>query len=246
MIGFEPQYNIIPNIDPDRKLLGIARGEFVLQGDIVFLQLWSGENFPIEHVYFMSNAFNDLDGNLRYPKPSMFDDKGNRQQQGDFVMATFLDGDITNPVILGSILPNQLNSFFHKFTKDDYQKKKKRFETENCVIEYQDDADGEIQIDVTAQAQGSGNITLNLIGIGENGNITVNVTGTATIKANEKAIIDSPLIELGKDSTEKLVLGNSWAQLFKAHTHPTPAGPSGVPVNAAQADQCLSEQNTSL
>ena len=55
-------------------------------------------------------------------------------------------------------------------------------------------------------------------GIDENnGNVTINVSGKATIKADVKTIIDSPLIECGKDSTEPVILGDLWKEktIFK-------------------------------
>ena len=42
-------------------------------------------------------------------------------------------------------------------------------------------------------------------------------------------VIESGLIELGAGATEPVVLGQSFAALFNAHTHPTPNGPSGPP-----------------
>lgn len=246
MQGFEQQFGIKPNFNPDRKIYGVVQGEFILDGETIFLQIFSGDRFELDRVAITSNAFNDKDGVLRYPKPSIYAEGGNLTQQGDLVIVAFGNGDIYNPMVLGSIIPFYKNDFFHDFDLDNYLKKKARYETDNYVIEFQDDGDGEIQLDVTAQAEGTGNITVNLEGVGDNGNVTVNVNGNATLKADKKVIIDSPLIEVGKDSTEKLVKGNLWAALYKAHTHPTPNGPSGAPVNAAQADNCLSEQNTTL
>lgn len=284
MQGFTPQTRIVEERNPDRKINGLIQGQFILDGETIFLQTRNGDRFNLDRVGISSTAFNNKDGILRYPKPFIYDDSGNIEQQGDIVIIAFEKGDIYNPVVIGSVIPLSKNDFFHDFEKTTYQKKKARFETEQCIIEFQDDGMGEIQIDVTAQEgeeeTGTGNITLNLTGFDEenDGNITINISGDATLTANrnidlqatedvtikasknitvegaeevtvkgdEKVIVDSPLIEVGKDSTEKIVLGTSWAALFKAHTHPTPSGPSGTPVNAAQADSCLSDQNTTL
>lgn len=42
--------------------------------------------------------------------------------------------------------------------------------------------------------------------------------------------VDSSSIELGAGATEPLVLGNALLQAFNAHTHPSSAGPTGIPV----------------
>ncbi|TVQ78293.1 MAG: hypothetical protein EA369_07440 [Bradymonadales bacterium] len=47
-------------------------------------------------------------------------------------------------------------------------------------------------------------------------------------------------VEIGKGASEALVKGDSFMQLFNAHTHPTPRGPSGppqVPMTPAQLSQ---------
>ena len=55
---------------------------------------------------------------------------------------------------------------------------------------------------------------------------------TADITASTKAIIDSPKIELGRSATEAVIKGDTFAQIFDNHIHPTPAGPSSKPVQS--------------
>jgi len=267
MQGFQGQFRIRENFDPDRRIKGITQGQFILDGETIFLQTGDGDRFDLDRVAVMSSAFNDLDGVLRWPKPTIYDDNGNVEAQGDLLIVSFANGDVFNPVVMGSIIPLHKNDFFHDYERTTYQQKKVRFETEQAIIEFQDDGKGELQLDVTGQAgeseNGTGNITVNLTGVDEaNGNITVNVSGNATvsaakdvlveatnevtIKGDAKTIVNSPLIELGEGATEALVLGNSWQSLYAAHIHSTPAGPSGPPGNASQAGNCLSTKNTTL
>lgn len=58
---------------------------------------------------------------------------------------------------------------------------------------------------------------------------------------NKKVIVKSNTIELGEGAAEKLVLGNTFLQLFNSHTHPTGVGPSGVPVVPMQEQIHLSQ-----
>ena len=58
---------------------------------------------------------------------------------------------------------------------------------------------------------------------------------------DQKVIINSGTIELGEGATEKLVLGDTFLELFNTHTHPTAVGPSGVPVVLMQDQIHLSQ-----
>jgi hypothetical protein len=46
----------------------------------------------------------------------------------------------------------------------------------------------------------------------------------------QKVIVKSNNIELGEGAVEKVILGNTFLNLFNSHTHPTGVGPSGVPI----------------
>jgi hypothetical protein len=72
---------------------------------------------------------------------------------------------------------------------------------------------------------------------------TINITAKADVKvkcvnaditASAKAIVDSPKIELGRGATESVIKGNIFADIFDAHIHPTPAGPSSKPTTSAK------------
>lgn len=55
------------------------------------------------------------------------------------------------------------------------------------------------------------------------------------ITASNKAIIDSPNIELGRGATESIIKGDMFATIFDNHIHPTPTGPSGKPVKSMKS-----------
>lgn len=55
---------------------------------------------------------------------------------------------------------------------------------------------------------------------------------TADITASNKAIIDSPNIELGRGAIESVIKGDTFAKIFDNHIHPTPSGPSSRPVQS--------------
>ena len=81
-----------------------------------------------------------------------------------------------------------------------------------------------------------------------------------SLKTDELTVVDSPKIFLGKSAKEPVVLGKVLQGLLKelcsayqSHIHPTPAGPSGPPVNAgvvagisARWKNFLSPQNKTL
>ena len=57
---------------------------------------------------------------------------------------------------------------------------------------------------------------------------------------SQKVIIKSENIELGESAVEKIVLGDSFMRLFNSHTHSTPSGDSGGPIQTMTNDLHLS------
>lgn len=57
----------------------------------------------------------------------------------------------------------------------------------------------------------------------------------------QKIIINSGNIEIGEGASERIVLGNSFMNLFNSHTHPTPSGQSGSPTQVMKAFDHLSK-----
>lgn len=57
----------------------------------------------------------------------------------------------------------------------------------------------------------------------------------------QKVIVNAKNIELGEGAGERIVLGDTFLQLFNTHTHPTGVGPSGTPVIPMQAEVHLSQ-----
>ena len=75
-------------------------------------------------------------------------------------------------------------------------------------------------------------ITLSSAGISiEDRNSNSMVFEAAGITIKSKAItLDSKSISLGANAVDPVILGQQFLQLYMTHTHPTPAGPSLVPV----------------
>jgi len=271
MNGFTPQFQIVENPNPTSRIYGVLQGQFILDGNIIFLQTLDGDRFSLDRVDILSTAFNDKDGILRFPRPFVYDKFGNVVDKGDLVIIAFYKGDVFNPIVIGSVIPIQKDEFFHNFTQADYQKKKTRFETEGATIEYQDDGNGEIQLDITAQGEGTGNITINLTGSSDNGNIIINTNGNVQLTAQKdvtiessqviniqaadqvnisgdsKVVVDSPAIELGENAVEYLVKGTSLLSWLNSHIHQVGAapGPSLVPTVLATSS-ILSSRNKTL
>lgn len=63
------------------------------------------------------------------------------------------------------------------------------------------------------------------------------------IDQSGEVVIKAATIKLGADAAEKLVLGDTFMQLFNAHTHPTGVGPSGPPAQAMSSSH-LSQVST--
>jgi hypothetical protein len=69
----------------------------------------------------------------------------------------------------------------------------------------------------------SGDMTINCQ------NANVNTQADATVTATGTATVEGQTVKLGKGASEAVVKGDTFKQLFDAHIHPTPIGPSGPP-----------------
>jgi len=83
--------------------------------------------------------------------------------------------------------------------------------------------------------------------------VGISTNGTFNVDSGDIAIINSPEIYLGLDAVEPVVLGDTLLGLLEelcdalaAETHPTPVGPSGPPINAADYSSIKSRLSTFL
>jgi hypothetical protein len=53
----------------------------------------------------------------------------------------------------------------------------------------------------------------------KNASVNIGLDNLITVKTDNKVVIDSPNIELGKDATESVIKGNQFMTLFNSHTH---------------------------
>ncbi len=124
------------------------------------------------------------------------------------------------------------------FTSKNYGKRR-GFATPAGHVLMFDDTEGDESISLKFQNKDAANafVTFDKTGairlIDAHGNIVELKQGVVVVVAN--------LVEIaGKD--EQAVLGTSFLPLYNAHTHPTPAGPSGIPVPQLTAAQILSNK----
>lgn len=68
-----------------------------------------------------------------------------------------------------------------------------------------------------------------------NGNTIEMTASGVTIKGGVKVVIEGGTVELGGEGGEGIIKGDSFLQMFGAHTHPTGVGPSGPPIPPAPA-----------
>jgi hypothetical protein len=94
---------------------------------------------------------------------------------------------------------------------------------------------------VTFEAEGDTIINCENAEINANKDATVNCIN-GKISASGEVHIDSPQIKLGKTAAEAIVKGDTFNTIWASHTHPTPTGPSGPPIQPM--DPALSQVNT--
>lgn len=76
--------------------------------------------------------------------------------------------------------------------------------------------------------------------------LLANGNGRSSIRFEQDGtvVVAADRIELGSGASEKLVLGDSFMQLFNAHTHPTGVGPSGPPASPMLATHLSTKVTT--
>ena len=76
--------------------------------------------------------------------------------------------------------------------------------------------------------------------------LLANGNGKTSIRFEDDGtvVITADAIKLGASASGKVVLGDSFMQLFNQHTHPTGVGPSGPPTQAMQSSHLSSKVTT--
>lgn len=133
-----------------------------------------------------------------------------RPDAGDEVLVLFEHGDVRFPYIIGSL-----------WNGTDAPPADRGADADNNVRMIQSRSGHKVILDDT---DGSEKITV------------ADSTGSHTIElSSDGIVITSSAIKLGSsDSSESLVLGDAFMDLFNAHTHPTGVGPSGPPTDQMQ------------
>ena len=211
-------------------------GRFIQRENDFYVQDRMGTVYPLANAKYRRDTFTDTEGKQWFPRPFVLDSQGKVQKQGDIVLLAFDGDDYGHPIVMGCIEPVNKHSFFTAFAQDTVHIQKERLVTDECIIEKTDDGKGEQEIKITCQGDGTGNITLELVGTSGNGNVTLKTSGdlnitaeakvvtlssdyqlqakSADITVEEKIIVDSPGIELGRGATEPVVLGEKIQQWF--------------------------------
>lgn len=99
------------------------------------------------------------------------------------------------------------------------------FQIQHSTITFRLDKNGQTTITSSAAL----NINCTDANITSSGNINATTTN-ATVTASGTATVEGKTVKLGSGASEAVIKGKTFKQIFDAHIHPTPIGPSGVPV----------------
>ena len=164
---------------------------------------------------------------------------------GDMVALFFLEGNETMPVILGP--------WSHKKnTKAATATDGHRIKGEYNGVEWEINKDGEFILTILGGPRDDdGGLTNEdngglLIKFEKDGKISIDSGDDAilTIDKNTKTIeLDADIVKVGTSAAQSIVRGDAFKTLFEAHTHPTPAGPSGIPFQTLTAGVELSDKH---
>jgi len=142
-----------------------------------------------------------------------------RPEVGDEVLVLFEHGDVRFPYVIGGV-----------WNSTDTPPQNRGADGDNNVRLIHSRSGHEIQLDDTS---GSEKIVI------------IDSSGSHKIELSSSGVvITSSAVKIGSSSSsEGLVLGNAFMQLFNSHTHPTGVGPSGPPVQPMMTGQHVSSNH---
>jgi Type VI secretion system/phage-baseplate injector OB domain len=219
----------IPSLKPDEDPTENITGLYISQVIQVFPETYTvrtRDRRGITKAKVLTSRSSRKDGDFDLPRV------------GEFVLLAYVEGQVSEPVVLGSFFP--VNSFL---TTDNPKAQKRRIRrvkthikgdqvVEDAIIEYIETKTGDITINVTAMEQGTGNITVNLTGNAQSdgnlratisGEVELNVQGEVNFNFDKKWIAtvlekiifnNSDMRFGGEDADQQLVLGNIWQQIY--------------------------------
>lgn len=142
-----------------------------------------------------------------------------RPEAGDEVLVLFDHGDARFPFVIGSV-----------WNGPDAMPGERGADSDNNVRLIKSRSGHLVKLDDTP---GSEKVTV------------TDKAGNSVELSSSGVVIKSKNIKIGGDATtEGLVLGNAFMQLFNAHTHPTGVGPSGPPATPMVKGSHVSTKHT--
>jgi len=149
---------------------------------------------PIAQVSFLNQVSNPTEGKKKFPRPWVYeyadDDKTKLPKlisQGDKLLIQYVEGNIYNPLVVGSIeslaITNQLQ--FLQYDPSNLERQPERYDNDDYTLEYENDGKGNhVWVLMAHPADpkkgnvgGSGNITIELIGTQGNGQVNIGMNG---------------------------------------------------------------------
>ena len=103
--GFIAQSPIKRTKDAHLQLIGPRIGGFVDAPGGIYLRDREDNRYPLNQVGIASMGFTENEGRFRFPRPFKYDQEGNLIRRGDTVLIFYERGDMTNPIVFGSLRP---------------------------------------------------------------------------------------------------------------------------------------------
>ncbi len=170
----------------------------------------------MKNVSFLWRVSSPLEGEKKFPRPFVYE-RGKADDEvptklvrvGEKLKLTYMGGSIYNVLVEGAIeaieIPNQVETLF--LDAQNLDRQIKRYETDNYVLEAENNGAGEVTYKLTGKADGTGNVTLEITGTNGNGKLALAINGVVTIsqKDADGNVIQTFTLDNTKDS-ERIAL----------------------------------------
>jgi hypothetical protein len=147
----------------------------------------------MSNVSLLWRVGSPLEGKKKFPRPFIFTKKNptdavatQLKSPGEKLLIQYVNGNIYNPIVVGAVESLSVidQKAFLRIDPNNLDRQVERYETDDYVLESENDGSGNITLTITGKTTGNGNFTVNLSGQNA-GNISVNANGTYSLIQND-------------------------------------------------------------
>jgi hypothetical protein len=209
--GFVSEYRYVEDEGVYDKIFYPVTGFFVMtEGDPYSMKLYDATGrflHSMDRVSLARSVFNSLEGDIRFPRPFVFRYKDDAEKKtgkfpsviishGEHLVISYIEGNIRKPIVMYSVesfaFQNQIP--FLRTDPLNLERKAKRYENDNYVLEFEDDGSGNLTLMIHSKKSGNGNISIKT-----NGNIVIDDGEKGAARLDDQVQVTAQIGDISVD-----------------------------------------------